>query len=123
MKKTIIGALIISSILSASAMDTLEVTNISYVNGSSQVTYKRSSDDREMFTMIKSFIGSLTAQEAVNKGSYLSDSYVLSTTNLAPITAKYGQSDTFAQMRSDAYATKGLIGYFVELARQNNLLN
>lgn len=123
MKKYIIGALITSSILTASAMDTLEVTNISFVNGKSNVTYVRKGDGNEMFTMIKSFIGSISAQEAVNKGSYISDSNILSTTNLASTTAKYGQVNAFAELRTKAWFTKGLTGYFVELARQNDLLN
>lgn len=121
MKKTILSAMLLATIVSASAMDILEVTKIDFVNGNSNVTYKRSSDNREMFTLMKSFIGAISAQEAVNKGSYMSDSNILTVTSLASTTAKYGQSGAFATLRYEAYHTKGLVGYFVELARQNNL--
>lgn len=125
-KYTIIAIVAVSLVVgfgfgSASAADLLEVTKIDYKNGQTQVTYKRTSDSREMFTLVKSFIGSINVQEAVNKGSYMSDANVLTTSILAGTTAKYGQSDSFASLRYEAYHTLGLSGYFKELARQNNL--
>lgn len=122
MKKTItIGAILLSTVAMSFAMDTLEVTKINYALGRTEVTYKRMSDEREMFTQVKSFLGSISAQEAVNKGSYGVDSSIFSMTKLASTTGRFGQVDSFATLRYEAYQTKGLAGYFVELARQNGL--
>lgn len=107
----------------AMAAEYLEVTKISTVSNGTVLEMKRYSTTNTLFTFVKKYNTVLTPQEAVDKAAAISDNGVTAMTKLASTTPKNGMQGEFAQLRSDAYKTKGLVGYFAELARQFTLEN
>ena len=122
MKKTIttIG-LTLATVSLSFASDFLEVTSLRVVDNKTIAEVRRFSTEasQDSFTGGYVFEGNISMQDVVTKMSYKADENITVIAKNASSTK--GQVNTLAKLRSNAYSTKGLIGYFTELARQQNL--
>lgn len=118
MKTIIISGVILGSLLTASAADTLKATSVVYNATNTVVQVERAMDDRTLFTGGFLFNGKLTTQEIVNKLSYKADGNITVSSNFGSSTPRTGQVGVLAQLRMDAYYKGGMIAFFIESARQ-----
>lgn len=123
-KKTFTAiAMVAITTSSAFAADFLTVTKMTVnQNGSTTVTFNRTNvtgnHEQDMMTFSNTYKGTLTAQEAVNKGSLISSEYVTVRSRIGNTQVKQGQVNSLAKARSDAFQKDGYRGYFAELAKQ-----
>lgn len=123
MKKTIITTILLSTITTTFALDTLEVTNITNSNNQTTVTFVRKSDEQVFGWFTKTYNKILSLQEVINKASYSTDENIFVTSKLQKVQDVEGQVGKLAQLRMEAWFKNGLTGYFAELARQLSLEN
>lgn len=123
MKKTIITTILLSTITTTFALDTLEVTNITNRDNQTTVTFVRKSDEQVFGWFTKTYNKVLSLQEVINKASYSTDENIFVTSKLQKVQDVEGQVGKLAQLRMEAWFKNGLTGYFAELARQLSLEN
>lgn len=125
MKKTILGAMLLTMIVSASAAEMIEVSKIEYRDNKSFVSVIRysttGSNRTDFWSMVKVYVDKISAQQAVDKVSMDADSNINTTSKLDKVTDKAGQVQAFAELRRAAYYKGGYADYFLELTRQNEL--
>ncbi len=130
MKKIItISAIALTTILTASAADYMQVTGVYNTSTSSQVSMRRYSTDdlssstRDMFLWTKTYNRPLTVQQAIEKVSYICDNTITVNSVYASTTVLIGQIQDFAMLRYNAFYQHGYDAYLKELARQDALQN
>lgn len=121
MKKTIITLSLLTAVFTTGfAAELLEVTKLENINNQTIVTVNRISENTVSMSGNYIFQGTVNMQNAVTKMSYYADPSILVTGKGASSTQ--GQVNVLAKLRSDAWYSKGLTGYFVELAKQMDLM-
>ena len=125
MKKTIIGAVLGLTVLSASAMsDTMVITKVQSEGGDTKASFSREHDGVVLMTGEYVFNGTPSLQSVVDKVAMkcFGGITVTATSTLGTSIAKDGSVETDAQLRANAWSKGGIGAYFIELARQLDLM-